>query len=69
MTPVNSEIVPTGKLRVGLNGSNAILVACAADGSVSGIAVDLGKFIAGKLDEPFEQIIEYFFKHDVSTVK
>jgi len=54
---INAEIVPTGKLRVGLNGSNATLVAHAADGSVSGIAVDLGKFIAGKLGVPFEPVV------------
>jgi len=54
---VNAEIVPTGKLRVGMNGSNATLVACAADGSVSGICVDLGKFIAGKLGVPFEAVL------------
>jgi len=54
---VNAEIVPTGKLRVGLNGSNATLVARAADGSISGIAVDLGKFIADKLGVPFEAVV------------
>ena len=54
---INAEIVPTGKLRVGLNGSNATLVARAADGSVSGIAADLGKFIAGKLGVPFEAVV------------
>jgi len=54
---INAEVVPTGKLRVGLNGSNATLVARAADGSVSGIAADLGKFIAGKLGVPFEPVV------------
>jgi len=54
---VNAEIVPTGKLRVGLNASNATLVARAADGSVSGIAAELGKFIAGKLGVPFEPVL------------
>jgi len=57
MTQVNTEIAPTGKLRVGMNGSNVTLVACAPDGSVSGICVDLGKFIAGKLGVPFEAVL------------
>lgn len=49
---IDAELVPTGKLRIGLNGSNATLVTQAADGSVGGIAFDLGKFIAGKLGVP-----------------
>lgn len=56
-TNVNHEIVPTGKLRLGINGSNATLYARAADGSAGGIAVDLGKFIAGKLGVPFEALV------------
>jgi len=56
-TNVNTEIVPTGKLRVGINGSNATLFARAADGSASGIAADLGKFIAEKLGVPFEPVV------------
>ncbi|MEQ1773712.1 MAG: transporter substrate-binding domain-containing protein [Burkholderiales bacterium] len=56
-TNVNTEIVPTGKLRMGLNGSNATLVAHAADGSVSGIAADLGKFIAQRLGVSFEPVV------------
>jgi polar amino acid transport system substrate-binding protein len=54
---VNSEIVPTGKLRVGINGSNATLFVRATDGSASGIAADLGKFIAEKLGVPFEALV------------
>jgi len=53
-TSADQDIVPTGKLRLGINGSNATLYAPASDGSASGIAVDLGKFIANKLDVPFE---------------
>lgn len=56
-TNVNNEIIPTGKLRVGINGSNATLYARAADGSASGIAADLGKFIADKLGVPFEALV------------
>lgn len=59
MTPTTTEqeIVPAGKLRLGINGSNATLYARAADGSASGIAVDLGTFIAGKLGVPFEALV------------
>lgn len=56
-TNVNTEIVPTGKLRVGINGSNATLYARAADGSAAGIAAELGKFIADKLGAPFEPVV------------
>jgi polar amino acid transport system substrate-binding protein len=57
MTNVNAEIIPSGKLRVGINGSNATLYARAADGSASGIAADIGKFIADKLGVPFEALV------------
>ena len=53
----NAEIVPTGKLRYGLNASNAALSARAPDGSVGGISIDLGKFIAGRLGVPFEPVV------------
>lgn len=56
-TNINSEIIPTGKLRLGINGANATLYAPAADGSASGIAVDLGQFIAGRLGVPFEALV------------
>jgi ABC-type amino acid transport substrate-binding protein len=46
-------LAPTGKLRMGINGSNATLYTRAADGSVTGIAADIGKFIADKLGVPF----------------
>ena len=57
MAQVDTEIVPTGKLRVGINGSNATLYARAADGSASGISADLGRFIAEKLGMPFEPLV------------
>jgi len=56
-TTVNTEIAPTGKLRVGMNAANATLVTRTADGSVSGISVDLGKFIAEKLGLEFEPVV------------
>lgn len=56
-TNVINEIAPTGKLRVGINGSNPTLYARAADGSASGIAANLGKFIAEKLGMPFEPLV------------
>jgi polar amino acid transport system substrate-binding protein len=52
----DSEIVPTGKLRYGLNTANAALSWRAADGSVGGVAIDIGRFVAGKLGVPFEPI-------------
>ena len=56
-TSLNGEIAPTGKLRVGINGSNPTLYARMADGSPSGIAADLGRFIAARLGVPFEPVI------------
>lgn len=56
-TSVITEIAPTGKLRVGMNAANANLVTRAADGSVSGVSVDLGKFIAEKLGLEFEPVV------------
>lgn len=56
-TTVITEIAPTGKLRVGMNAANATLVTRAADGSVSGLSVDLGKFIAEKLGLEFEPVV------------
>ena len=56
-TNLQHEIAHTGKLRVGINGSNATLYARAADGSAVGIAADLGRFIADKLGVPFEALV------------
>jgi polar amino acid transport system substrate-binding protein len=53
---VDAEIAPTGKLRYGLNLGNAFLSTRGPDGSLSGFAIDLGKFIAGKLGKPFEPV-------------
>ena len=56
-TTADREIVPSGKLRVGINGANATLYARAADGGAGGIAADIGKFIAEKLGVPFEPLV------------
>jgi polar amino acid transport system substrate-binding protein len=54
---VNSEIAPTGKLRVAMNASTAVLLTRTPDGKViGGVAVDVGKFIAEKLGVPFELV-------------
>lgn len=52
-----AELAPTGKFRVGMNGSNATLVHHNADGTVSGLPTDLGRFIAGRLGVPFEAVV------------
>jgi polar amino acid transport system substrate-binding protein len=56
-TTMNSELAPTGKFRVGMNGNNATLVIRNADGTVSGLSADLGRFIAGKLGVPYEAVV------------
>lgn len=47
------EIAPAGKLRVGFQTASPILAKQASDGSVGGVAVDLGRFIAQKLGVVF----------------
>ena len=54
---MSTEITPTGKFRVGLNGSNATHVIVNADGTISGLSADLGNFIARKLSVPFEPVL------------
>jgi len=54
---VNSEIAPLGKLRVAMNVGNPVLIKQAPDGKiVSGVALDVGKFIAAKLGVSFELV-------------
>jgi polar amino acid transport system substrate-binding protein len=48
------QIAPTGKLRVNLIGSNAILITKAADGSYRGIAVVVAERLAKQLGVPLE---------------
>src|SRR3954469_2485285 len=54
VTPaLRSELAPTGTLRVALNLSNNLLVSSApADGEPSGIAPDVGRELARRLDVP-----------------
>jgi polar amino acid transport system substrate-binding protein len=54
---VDKEIAPTGKFRIGMNGNNATLTIRNADGTLAGLSVDLGRFIAGKLGVPFEPVL------------
>ena len=54
---MNNEITPAGKFRVGMNGSNATLVTRNADGTVSGLSADIGRFIANRLGVPFEALV------------
>jgi polar amino acid transport system substrate-binding protein len=52
---ISSELAPTGKLRVAMNGGNPVLVRRTPDKKISGgVAVDVGKYIAEKLGVPFE---------------
>jgi polar amino acid transport system substrate-binding protein len=54
MTDVKSQLAPAGTLRVGINLSNFLLVAKAADGRVSGIVPDLAAELGRRLDAPVE---------------
>jgi polar amino acid transport system substrate-binding protein len=56
-TAITPEIVPQGKLRVALVGSNPILVRRRPDGGVGGVSVDLGRLIAERLGVPFEAMV------------
>jgi polar amino acid transport system substrate-binding protein len=53
---VSAEIAPNRTLRVGFQTASPILARRAADGNVSGVAVDLGSFIADKLGVSFEPV-------------
>ena len=54
---VDTEIAPTGKFRVGMNANNSPLVTRNADGTVSGLSADLGRFISGKLGVTCEPVV------------
>src|SRR2546427_7253178 len=49
-----SELVPTGRLRVGINFGNALLATKDAIGTPGGIAVDLAEELARRIDVPLE---------------
>ena len=52
-----AELVPTGKLRVGLIMSNQVLVSKdAGTGEIRGVSVELGKALAQRLGVPFEAV-------------
>jgi len=53
----DSEIAPQGRLRVALIGANPVLVTRSPDGTIGGVSVDLGKFIAEKLGVPFVPVV------------
>jgi polar amino acid transport system substrate-binding protein len=55
--PIDAELAPTGKLRYGLNAANAALSARAPDGALTGIAIDLGQFIAARLGVALEPVV------------
>ena len=58
MTPSTSEIAPSGKLRIGINSQNFLLVTKYSPGSdPQGIAPDLGREFARKLGVPFEYVV------------
>jgi polar amino acid transport system substrate-binding protein len=52
-----SELAPGATLRVGFQTGSPILAKRAADGSVTGVVVDLGKFIAERLGAAFDPVI------------
>ncbi|HUL91412.1 MAG TPA: ABC transporter substrate-binding protein [Burkholderiales bacterium] len=51
-----SELTPTGKLRVGINYGNFLLVTRHSDTGYTGIAVDLGKELGKRLDVAVELV-------------
>jgi polar amino acid transport system substrate-binding protein len=52
---INSEIAPSGKLRVAMNSATAVLLKRTPDGKITGgVGFELGKFMAGKLGAVFE---------------
>jgi polar amino acid transport system substrate-binding protein len=54
---ISSEIAPLGKLRVGMNAGNPVLIKRDPDGKViGGVAFEVGKFIAAKLGVSFELV-------------
>ena len=54
---ISSEIAPLGKLRVAMNAGNPVLIKRAPDGKIiGGVALEVGKFIAEKLEVPFELV-------------
>jgi polar amino acid transport system substrate-binding protein len=51
-----SELAPTGKLRVGINYGNFLLVTRHSEGEYTGIAVDLGQELGRRLGVPIDLV-------------
>src|SRR5499427_6374808 len=59
MTPspaAKSELTPTGKLRVGINFGNFLLVTKHSEAEYTGIAVDLGRELGQRLGVPVDLV-------------
>ena len=56
-TAVTNDLAPTGTFRVGMNANNPSLVTRNADGTVSGLSAELGRFIAAKVASPFAAVV------------
>lgn len=51
-----AQLAPTGVLRVGVHTASPMLATRTADGTVRGVAVDLGQFVAERLGVPFKLV-------------
>jgi hypothetical protein len=52
---ITSEVAPSGKLRVTMNASTAVLLKRTPEGKITGgVGFEVGKFIAERLGVPFE---------------
>jgi polar amino acid transport system substrate-binding protein len=54
---IDTELAPGGQLRFGLNGANSTIVTRNADGSVGGVAPELGRFMAPRLGASFVPVL------------
>jgi polar amino acid transport system substrate-binding protein len=54
---IDAELAPGSKLRFGLNGANSTIVTRNADGSVGGVAPELGRFMAPRLGASFVPVL------------
>lgn len=52
-----TEIAPTGRLRVAMQTGSPIIATRGSDGTVTGVAVNLAKFIAQRLNLQFEPVV------------
>jgi polar amino acid transport system substrate-binding protein len=56
VSAARSELAPTGKLRTGINYGNFLLVNKDASGAYGGVAVDLARELARRLEVPIELV-------------